>query len=181
MSPRRIEDWHEREAHLKAARQDPSVHTPALTIVIAEGSGSKMFRYRCTLCAEVIGDQFIKHEIIRKTYGSVESAMSIAIDDIALRVPIFARCRKMSKAARKRQQERERWGSYESFLASDEWRRLSERVKERDNHECTQCGSHQHLQSHHLTYDYGWECDPEHLVTLCNQCHREAHGMKGRP
>lgn len=50
---------------------------------------------------------------------------------------------------------------------------------ERDGWQCRVCGDKEkQLTVHHLFYDSDfalWEYDPESMVTLCNDCHREIH------
>jgi len=54
---------------------------------------------------------------------------------------------------------------------------LAEQVRIRDNHECVRCGSDDQLSVHHI--DPAGQHGPavmENLATLCNQCHKAAHG-----
>jgi len=54
---------------------------------------------------------------------------------------------------------------------------LAEQVRIRDDHECVRCGSDDELRVHHI--DPAGQQGPavmENLGTLCNQCHKVAHG-----
>ena len=72
----------------------------------------------------------------------------------------------------------------ESRSNDKEWRRCSERVKERDNNTCQCCGHKQKkgMIAHHKN---GWDnfkdqrYDDNNLVTLCPSCHDEFHHIHG--
>ena len=74
---------------------------------------------------------------------------------------------------------------YETYLASDEWRRKAEDRLEVDNQKCVMCGckgtSTNPLEVHHLTYHniYHENVDKD-LVTLCRVCHKNVHTMMNR-
>lgn len=66
------------------------------------------------------------------------------------------------------------YSSYKDFLESEEWRQVSEMVKERDGHKCVICGSTENLNAHHIGYD-GDRLNENDIVTLCNRCHECLH------
>ena len=62
-----------------------------------------------------------------------------------------------------------------------EWINLKEKILERDNHTCLNCGRKTHLHVHHLLYEEGkevWEVPEWYLVTLCDSCHKREHSKK---
>ena len=68
--------------------------------------------------------------------------------------------------------------NYKEFLKTEEWKQISQMVKERDGHKCVICGSTENLNAHHIGYD-GDRMDENDIVTLCNRCHECLHdGIK---
>jgi 5-methylcytosine-specific restriction endonuclease McrA len=61
------------------------------------------------------------------------------------------------------------------YLQTKEWKDKRELVLARDGRKCTDCGSTENLQIHHLTYDHFKNEPLEDLVTLCNICHTSRH------
>jgi 5-methylcytosine-specific restriction endonuclease McrA len=56
------------------------------------------------------------------------------------------------------------------------WRKIRAQVVARDGNACVVCGATERLQVHHLE---GWHDNAiEHLVTVCDPCHRAAHAHK---
>ena len=48
--------------------------------------------------------------------------------------------------------------------------------KERDGYICQICGSHDHVEGHHLIdYQYGGASASDNIITLCKECHQEVH------
>ena len=62
------------------------------------------------------------------------------------------------------------------------WKDLRKKVLDRDNHTCTKCkGKNKILHCHHLYYTSGrlrYEYPISALVTLCKECHENAHKIK---
>ena len=56
------------------------------------------------------------------------------------------------------------------------WHELMEFCNERDNYQCTKCGSDKNLCVHHIRFlcDGGTN-NPDNLVTLCAVCHVVEH------
>ena len=68
--------------------------------------------------------------------------------------------------------------AYRKFLASDFWKELST-AKKCLNPTCECCGSKHRLQAHHVFYPKDWnDTTLQMLQTLCNSCHKEAHGIR---
>lgn len=64
------------------------------------------------------------------------------------------------------------------------WKFLAQRVRERDNHVCTQCGFHAStLDVHHIRpLAAGGSHWPGNLASLCRACHEATHGYNfGQP
>ena len=68
---------------------------------------------------------------------------------------------------------------YRQYLRSDHWRQLRRRILARDGYTCTDCGSREKLQVHHLCYRPVLEdaLDAD-LATLCQECHKKVHGRR---
>jgi 5-methylcytosine-specific restriction endonuclease McrA len=66
--------------------------------------------------------------------------------------------------------------SYIEYLESANWKKLREKVLERDGHRCAKCGKPDRLQAHHRTYDRVREENLDDLITLCRTCHAAVHG-----
>jgi len=66
---------------------------------------------------------------------------------------------------------------YADYLQSDEWRKIAQAVKDRDNNACVLCGSTTNIQAHHKTYEHIFKEDEhlEDLITLCNDHHEMIH------
>jgi 5-methylcytosine-specific restriction endonuclease McrA len=59
---------------------------------------------------------------------------------------------------------------------------LRQLVLERDNHTCQKCGSTEHLHCHHIlpvAVEPLLSADIDNCITLCEQCHKEAHKNDG--
>jgi len=61
-------------------------------------------------------------------------------------------------------------------LAPDAYEQLRQRVLERDNWRCQNCGCAENLEVHHKTLrsQHGDDSEPN-LITLCNSCHSNEH------
>jgi len=59
------------------------------------------------------------------------------------------------------------------YVTSSPWLRLRpEPILERDNYTCQKCGTHQHLQVHHIIpYRISHSHSKENLITYCMDCH----------
>jgi len=64
-----------------------------------------------------------------------------------------------------------------SWRKSPEWRRIKKMVRNRDNNICQICENKNELHVHHIVpvSEGGQKFDPENLMTLCGDCHREVH------
>ena len=73
---------------------------------------------------------------------------------------------------------RQKYSSYESYLASDEWRVKRALVVRRANGRCESPACNQAVEEvHHKHYPNVWGNEPiEWLIGLCEKHHREAHG-----
>ena len=67
---------------------------------------------------------------------------------------------------------------YAAYLLSPEWKVITKRILIRDCYRCRQCGSSHSLNVHHLTYEHIYhELDIE-LITQCDRCHKQKHGIE---
>lgn len=70
---------------------------------------------------------------------------------------------------------------YLAHIASDAWKVLSLRVRERAGHRCQLCNSTKKLEAHHRTYSsMGKEYEEQDLIALCEACHEAFHERRGR-
>ena len=66
---------------------------------------------------------------------------------------------------------------YQAYLKSPEWKEMRARILKRDGYACLACGSKDHLQVHHRTYNrVGAEIEID-LRTLCGRCHESIHAI----
>jgi 5-methylcytosine-specific restriction endonuclease McrA len=64
-------------------------------------------------------------------------------------------------------------------LDADAYQELWQKVLARDGWKCQACGSMQHLQVHHKQFrSHAGNDSEENLITLCNDCHKAAHGCE---
>jgi hypothetical protein len=63
--------------------------------------------------------------------------------------------------------------TYAEKLKDPRWQRLRLEIMQRDKFECRLCGDAETtLNIHHLSYFKNpWDCPPEQLITLCEDCH----------
>jgi 5-methylcytosine-specific restriction endonuclease McrA len=75
---------------------------------------------------------------------------------------------------------------YRNLLKCSDWLRKREKILNRDNHQCKNCGSRENLQVHHRQYHINaktghkkkpWEYDQKYLITLCQECHEIGHNQ----
>lgn len=67
---------------------------------------------------------------------------------------------------------------YKQLLKDPRWIRKRKEIIKRDNNACTNCGSKEKLNVHHIYYSGGyapWEYEDDCLVTLCEICHKKWH------
>jgi len=63
-------------------------------------------------------------------------------------------------------------------LSPDAYQQLHRQVLERDGWRCQVCGSMERLEVHHLKFrSRSGDDDETNLITLCSDCHRQAHRM----
>lgn len=68
--------------------------------------------------------------------------------------------------------------SYRKLLFTQEWKVFRIKILKRDKYKCTECGSKQRLQVHHIKYgDYmfPWVVKDSWVTTLCYKCHKAIH------
>jgi len=76
------------------------------------------------------------------------------------------------------ERNRQWWIDYNTYLRSERWHTIRQRVLERDNHICQACLKNKAAQVHHLSYvlynEVGRSAAFE-LVAICFTCHKEIH------
>ena len=72
--------------------------------------------------------------------------------------------------------------NYSEQLKSPMWQKKRLEIMEKDNFTCQICGDNEStLNVHHLHYEKGkkvHEYEPKHLITLCENCHKEEHNLQ---
>jgi len=75
--------------------------------------------------------------------------------------------------------------TYETYIASDEWKAKRAIIMKRADGWCEGCGKRRAAQVHHKTYRHLFKEQPEDLIALCVPCHQKKHPDKfkllGRP
>lgn len=66
---------------------------------------------------------------------------------------------------------------YDEYLESDEWRRKADKRKSLDDYKCQLCNESENLNVHHNTYERLGDEKMSDLVTLCQSCHADYHGV----
>jgi hypothetical protein len=73
--------------------------------------------------------------------------------------------------------------TYIELLKDPRWQRKRLEILQRDEWRCRECGSgEKSLQVHHKHYLRGhapWEYEPDHLLTLCEGCHKRMSELVG--
>ncbi|MEZ5044434.1 MAG: hypothetical protein R2828_31360 [Saprospiraceae bacterium] len=72
--------------------------------------------------------------------------------------------------------ERKKERSYKEVLRDDRWKEKREKVLQRAENKCEECGTHERLEVHHTFYKYGyepWQYPLDSLKCLCRKCHEE--------
>jgi len=68
---------------------------------------------------------------------------------------------------------------YLVLLRDSRWIKKAKRIRKRDKHCCTACGSKKYLVVHHtfyyLDYPAPWKYPDDSLLTLCSKCHQRYH------
>lgn len=68
---------------------------------------------------------------------------------------------------------------YQEYRMSDRWYKKRRKAIYRSNFKCARCGSAINLNVHHITYERIFFEDDRDLVCLCENCHKQIHGLKG--
>ena len=95
-----LNDWHEKQEHLKRVRQGTEKHSPILTVLFARNNERPCFRLRCRWCGDALPlpdkghAHFISHDYVRSKYGSIEAAIHEAVDEYSFTSEIFTKLRK---------------------------------------------------------------------------------------
>lgn len=70
---------------------------------------------------------------------------------------------------------------YHAYLKSKEWQIKRQAVLMWWGYKCALCGSKEHIEVHHNTYErVGKELFSD-LIPLCDPCHTRQHGLPGTP
>lgn len=64
---------------------------------------------------------------------------------------------------------------YYAYLKTERWKKIARKRIEKDNYNCTICGTAKNLQVHHITYENLFHENLYDLVTVCKGCHAEIH------
>lgn len=131
-------------------------------------NGTKHYGYQCDSCGKWIPKKICEFQVLPD-----------AQFDEKKRDSLYAECAAESQKAlqeRKDAESKDWWERYDSYLSSETWIRRREKILERDNHVCQGCLSRSAAHVHHLTYAHVFEELAFELISLCEQCHKKAHG-----
>lgn len=66
-----------------------------------------------------------------------------------------------------------------AYYKTDKWKKIAQIIRRRDERVCQSCGAFPAIYVHHLTYDFFGKEEhfPGSLVTLCKECHANAHNF----
>jgi len=67
--------------------------------------------------------------------------------------------------------------AYQAYLNSPEWRAKRQDVLALAGYRCVACGKTIDLEVHHITYERIYRELVNDLLALCQNCHKEAHGL----
>lgn len=68
----------------------------------------------------------------------------------------------------------------QAYLKSPQWHIKRKATLKRDSYTCQSCGIDSvPLDVHHITYECLYAEKPEHLVSLCRDCHNDVHNRLG--
>lgn len=70
---------------------------------------------------------------------------------------------------------RKRSLQYEAYMGSAAWKCKRSWALVLAKHKCEECGSHENLQVHHLSYENLGNEYPIDLQVLCKDCHEAVH------
>lgn len=68
--------------------------------------------------------------------------------------------------------------NYHTYLKTDKWKILRDKVFKRDNYVCMACLENKAEHVHHLTYDRIFNEPLFDLVSICDACHKNVHEDK---
>ena len=87
--------------------------------------------------------------------------------------------KKKQKVVKKIITKSKKLNKYELYIHGTKWRKIREKVIERDGGKCKRCKCKKTLQVHHLVYDnlFNEEEHLDDLVTICKKCHFKLHSL----
>ena len=125
---------------------------------------------QCMTCGETFGTA------IKQTPNLlVNGALKPAIERVKVNLELDSDVRAKLYDNRCQQLSRDRKQEHEAYMQSDEWKRIRNKVLERDRFLCQACLSSPATQVHHMTYknigqEFAWE-----LYSVCKPCHERYH------
>lgn len=138
-------------------------------------NGVQHIRRQCLRCGVSI-------ETIKKL-NLTRDLSTLPAWDAELRERFMQQQWEIQKQAREVQRTREQeefndW--YATYLTTDRWRRIRERVLARANGRCEGCGQRSATQVHHLNYKHVGAEFLFELVAVCRDCHERLHEIEGQ-
>jgi len=67
---------------------------------------------------------------------------------------------------------------YNAYMNSNEWRKKRQERLTLDGYQCQMCGSKDHLEVHHVSYERLGKETMDDLITLCFTCHNKIHSAQ---
>jgi len=96
-------------------------------------------------------------------------------DIYMIRIIKSKKSKKKSKPIKKK--KRKVLSDYHKYLLSDEWAAIKLDLFEFRGEICERCNSKDNIQVHHIHYKNLYNEEPEDLLILCKDCHKEEHSI----
>lgn len=105
---------------------------------------------------------------------TVENADKIQDEVSNKRMSFFKYLQSLKLSIHEKRNE-EFFEEYNEYLKTPSWRKIRQKVLERDNHTCQGCLENKATEVHHKTYEHVFDEFAFELVSLCSDCHRKYH------
>lgn len=153
-------------------------HDSAIPVRFTKSNGVVCVRIQCQRCGESQGERRKADYCIDKLLDWDEEIRS---EWRAARNERWNELREQSEVERQaaiQEQNAEWWAKYNTYLQTQQWHKMRQKVLDRDNNLCQACLSNKATHVHHLSYDLynrlGKSAAFE-LVAICRVCHEQIH------
>jgi 5-methylcytosine-specific restriction endonuclease McrA len=140
-------------------------------VVVIERTDYNKYRlfYQCSICGyadrskclkQKIYDEQIRLEFDERLFKERNQNVSDEQNEISERFAIF---------------KKSKYYKYQTYLDSDQWKELRQKVFARDNGICFYCKTHKAEQVHHKHYLTLYKENLDDLESVCASCHHDIH------